>query len=376
MTKKIGIVCYPTVGGSGVVATELGIQLAEKNYEIHFISTTLPFRLKKLYPNIYYHEVEVANYPVFKHPPYDLSLANKIAEVINREDLDIIHAHYAIPHAICAIFAKQMTKKDVKIVTTLHGTDITILGVDESLHEMVRYAIDESDGVTAVSNSLREQTIDVFQTNKPIEVIYNFIDPNDNKEKDHTIDLKQQFNIQSDEKVLIHISNFRKVKRVDDVVNVFKQVNEQIKSKLLLVGDGPEYKRIYKLVHQLQIEDDVIFLGRQNNIHDLLSISDLMLLLSDKESFGLVLLEAMISGVPCIGTNVGGIPEVIQHGEDGFICEVGQLDEITEKALLLLTDQQLWSRFSNQARHNATNKFHANKIVAEYEKLYEKLLKD
>lgn len=376
MTKKIGIVCYPTVGGSGVVATELGIQLAEKNYEIHFISTTLPFRLKKLYPNIYYHEVEVANYPVFKHPPYDLSLANKIAEVINREYLDIIHAHYAIPHAICAIFAKQMTKKDVKIVTTLHGTDITILGVDESLHEMVRYAIDESDGVTAVSNSLREQTIDVFQTNKPIEVIYNFIDPNDNKEKDHTIDLKQQFNIQSDEKVLIHISNFRKVKRVDDVVNVFKQVNEQIKSKLLLVGDGPEYKRIYKLVHQLQIEDDVIFLGRQNNIHDLLSISDLMLLLSDKESFGLVLLEAMISGVPCIGTNVGGIPEVIQHGEDGFICEVGQLDEITEKALLLLTDQQLWSRFSNQARHNATNKFHANKIVAEYEKLYEKLLKD
>ncbi|MGM8213956.1 N-acetyl-alpha-D-glucosaminyl L-malate synthase BshA [Bacillaceae bacterium W0354] len=375
MTKKIGIVCYPTLGGSGVVATELGIQLAEKNYDVHFISTTMPFRLKKLYPNIYFHEVDVVNYPVFKHPPYDLSLANKITEVINRENLDLIHAHYAIPHAICSIFAKHMARKDVKIVTTLHGTDITILGIDDSLNQMIRYAIDESDAVTAVSNSLRDQTIQVFNTVRPIDVIYNFIDPVSTNGL-QSERLKEQLNIKPNEKVLIHISNFRKVKRVEDVVKVFKKVNERIDAKLLLVGDGPEYKNVYELVHSFNLQDRVIFLGRQDNIHDLLAISHLKLLLSDKESFGLVLLEAMISGIPCIGTNTGGIPEVIVNNEDGFICEVGNIEQISAKALQVLQNDQLWQTFSTNAKANAFNKFHANKIVKQYEDLYMRVLSE
>ena len=373
MAKKIGIVCYPTLGGSGVVATELGIELAEKGYEIHFISTTLPFRLKKLYPNIYFHEVEVANYPVFKHPPYDLSLANKITEVINREKLDLIHAHYAVPHAICSIFAKQMARKDVKIVTTLHGTDITILGIDRSLNEMIRYAIEESDAVTAVSNSLKDQTIDVFNLERDIEVIYNFIKPVQN-EFNQTFELKKQLGIKSSEKVLIHISNFREVKRVDDVVKVFSIVNKQIPAKLLLVGDGPEYKNVYDLVHQMELQDQVIFLGRQDNIHDLIAISDLKLLLSSKESFGLVLLEAMVGGIPCIGTNTGGIPEVITDGVDGYICNIGDVEEIANKAITLLTNDQLRESFSINAKKNVLSKFHANQIVKQYEDLYTRLL--
>lgn len=373
MAKKIGIVCYPTLGGSGVVATELGIELAEKGYEIHFISTTLPFRLKKLYPNIYFHEVEVANYPVFKHPPYDLSLANKITEVINREKLDLIHAHYAVPHAICSIFAKQMARKDVKIVTTLHGTDITILGIDRSLNEMIRYAIEESDAVTAVSNSLKDQTIDVFNLERDIEVIYNFIKPVQN-EFNQTFELKKQLGIKSSEKVLIHISNFREVKRVDDVVKVFSIVNKQIPAKLLLVGDGPEYKNVYDLVHQMEIQDQVIFLGRQDNIHDLIAISDLKLLLSSKESFGLVLLEAMVGGIPCIGTNTGGIPEVITDGVDGYICNIGDVEEIANKAITLLTNDRLRESFSINAKKNVLSKFHANQIVKKYEDLYTRLL--
>lgn len=373
MAKKIGIVCYPTLGGSGVVATELGIELAEKGYEIHFISTTLPFRLKKLYPNIYFHEVEVANYPVFKHPPYDLSLANKITEVINREKLDLIHAHYAVPHAICSIFAKQMARKDVKIVTTLHGTDITILGIDRSLNEMIRYAIEESDAVTAVSNSLKDQTIDVFNLERDIEVIYNFIKPVQN-EFNQTFELKKQLGIKSSEKVLIHISNFREVKRVDDVVKVFSIVNKQIPAKLLLVGDGPEYKNVYDLVHQMELQDQVIFLGRQDNIHDLIAISDLKLLLSSKESFGLVLLEAMVGGIPCIGTNTGGIPEVITDGVDGYICNIGDVEEIANKAITLLTNDQLRESFSINAKKNVLSKFHANQIVKKYEDLYTRLL--
>lgn len=373
MAKKIGIVCYPTLGGSGVVATELGIELAEKGYEIHFISTTLPFRLKKLYPNIYFHEVEVANYPVFKHPPYDLSLANKITEVINREKLDLIHAHYAVPHAICSIFAKQMARKDVKIVTTLHGTDITILGIDRSLNEMIRYAIEESDAVTAVSNSLKDQTIDVFNLERDIEVIYNFIKPVQN-EFNQTFELKKQLGIKSSEKVLIHISNFREVKRVDDVVKVFSIVNKQIPAKLLLVGDGPEYKNVYDLVHQMELQDQVIFLGRQDNIHDLIAISDLKLLLSSKESFGLVLLEAMVGGIPCIGTNTGGIPEVITDGVDGYICNIGDVEEIANKAITLLTNDRLRESFSINAKKNVLSKFHANQIVKKYEDLYTRLL--
>ncbi|GEL76173.1 N-acetyl-alpha-D-glucosaminyl L-malate synthase BshA [Tenuibacillus multivorans] len=373
MTKKIGIVCYPTVGGSGVVATELGIHLAEKNYDVHFISTTMPFRLKKLYPNIYFHEVEVSNYPVFKEPPYDLSLASKIAEVIDREELDIIHAHYAIPHAICAIFARQMAERKIKIVTTLHGTDITILGIDQNFNQMIRYAIEQSDYVTAVSESLRQQTEDALHIQKPIDVVYNFIEPVDLYTLTNE-NLKEDFGIKQHEKVLIHISNFRQVKRVDDVIYVFKRIQNQIDSKLLLVGDGPEHSRIRNLVNDINLQDQVIFLGRQDNIHDLLTISDLNLLLSEKESFGLVLLEAMVNGVPCIGTDIGGIPEVIVDGENGYICDVGDLEDITNKCLLLLKDTELRQSFSQHARSHALNYFSSDKIVKQYEDIYMNLI--
>lgn len=373
MTRKIGIVCYPTVGGSGVVATELGIQLAEQNHEVHFISTTMPFRLKKLYPNIYFHEVEVSNYPVFKHPPYDLSLASKIAEVIDREELDIIHAHYAVPHAICSIFAKQMANRDVKIVTTLHGTDITILGIDDNFNHMISYAIDQSDQVTAVSNSLRKQTENAFNITKPIEVIYNFIDPEPRYTQGN---LRSQLGIQEHEKVLIHISNFRQVKRVDDVVKVFKTVHDQMDSKLLLVGDGPEHLKIRNLVDELGLSESVIFLGRQDNVHDLLTISDLKLLLSEKESFGLVLLEAMVSGVPCIGTDIGGIPEVIIDNETGFISQVSDIDDIAQKSITLLTDDEKWNEFSIKAKKYAIKHFSAEQIVKQYENIYQNVLKN
>ncbi|TFB23982.1 N-acetyl-alpha-D-glucosaminyl L-malate synthase BshA [Filobacillus milosensis] len=372
MTKKIGIVCYPTVGGSGVVATELGIHLAEKNYEVHFISTTMPFRLKRLYPNIYFHEVDVSNYPVFKHPPYDLSLASKISEVIDREELDIIHAHYAVPHAICSIFASQMAKRDVKIVTTLHGTDITILGIDDNFNHMIRYAIEQSDQVTAVSESLKKQTEEAFQIQKPIKVVYNFIDNVEERELSCS-DLKSKLGISSNEKVLIHISNFRQVKRVEDVVRVFEQTFKRVESKLLLVGDGPEHSKVRNLVNELNLDEQVIFLGRQDNVHDLLKISDLKLLLSEKESFGLVLLEAMISGVPCIGTNIGGIPEVIEDGQNGYICEVGNINGISDKAVKLLTDDNLWQKFSSHAKQYAENNFSSDRIVRKYEEIYDQL---
>ncbi|MET3682319.1 N-acetyl-alpha-D-glucosaminyl L-malate synthase BshA [Alkalibacillus flavidus] len=374
MSRRIGIVCYPTIGGSGVVATELGIFLAEQGYDVHFISTTMPFRLKRLYPNIYFHEVEVANYPVFKHPPYDLSLANKIAEVVDREELDIIHAHYAVPHAICALFAKQMTNRDVKVVTTLHGTDITVLGIDDSLQKMIRFAIEESHAVTAVSHSLKQQTEDVFQTQAHIDVIHNFIDVHERSfESDEQ--LKRDLGLEPEEKVLIHISNFRKVKRVDQVVESFYHISQHVKSKLLLVGDGPEYSKVRQQVLDYGLDQNVIFLGRQDNIQDLIKISDLKLLLSEKESFGLVLLEAMSQGVPCIGTNIGGIPEVIQDGVNGYICPLGDLACVSSKAIQLLQDEQLWQQQSEQAKNTVLHDFQTKHIVKQYEDLYEHVLK-
>ncbi|MDV2580811.1 N-acetyl-alpha-D-glucosaminyl L-malate synthase BshA [Alkalibacillus haloalkaliphilus] len=373
MSKRIGIVCYPTVGGSGVVATELGIFLAEQQYEVHFISTTMPFRLKRLYPNIYFHEVEVANYPVFKHPPYDLSLANKIAEVVDREQLDIIHAHYAVPHAICSLFAKQMAKRDVKIVTTLHGTDITVLGIDDSLQNMIRFAIEQSDAVTAVSESLKTQTQDVFEIDTDIQVVHNFIDLQE-RIPAYDEDLKRRLGINMDEKVVIHISNFRKVKRVDQVVEAFSKVRDHVQSTLLLVGDGPEYSKVRQKVIDLKLQDDVIFLGRQDNIQDLLKISDVKLLLSEKESFGLVLLEAMSQGVPCVGTKVGGIPEVIDDGVNGFICPLGDLDCVSDKVVNLLTDESLWNKLSSQSKEIVEQQFQTEQIVKQYESVYDRVL--
>ncbi|MBT2690036.1 N-acetyl-alpha-D-glucosaminyl L-malate synthase BshA [Bacillus sp. ISL-47] len=372
---KIGITCYPTVGGSGVVATELGKMLAEKGHEIHFISSSLPFRLKRMYHNIFYHQVDVNQYSVFQYAPYDIALASKMAEVIKREDLDLVHVHYAIPHAVCAILAKQMSGKDIKIVTTLHGTDITVLGYDPSLTDAIRFGIEKSDGVTAVSNALISQTYDLIKPDKPIKTVYNFIDERVYRKTDSAY-LKDEYGIRPEEKIIIHVSNFRSVKRVPDVVKAFEKITKEVPAKLLLVGDGPEMTVICQLVNELKLKGKVLFLGKQDNLEELYSISDLMLLLSEKESFGLVALEAMACGVPCIGTNVGGIPEVIDDGETGYVCTLGDIDEISQKATMLLLDENLHRKFSSQSISLAKEVFSAGRIVSQYEEFYYELLKN
>lgn len=374
MSLNIGIICYPSVGGSGVVATELGRLLADKGHNIHFISSSMPFRLKKIHPRIFFHAVDVNHYSVFHYPPYDLSLASKIADVVNREKLDILHAHYAIPHAVCAILAKQMADRDVKVVTTLHGTDITVLGLEHSLQALLKFGIEKSDYVTAVSDSLVKETNELIQQNQSIHTVYNFIDERVYK-KQQGNSLKKDLGI-NDSKVLIHVSNFREVKRVQDIIHVFHKVHQQIDSKLLLVGDGPDMSIICELVDSLHLQEHVLFLGKQDNVQELYNISDLMLLLSEKESFGLVLLEAMACGVPCIGTNIGGIPEVIDHGETGFICELGDIDTISQYAVKLLQDSTLHTKFVEACLQVVYNKFQSATIVSQYEEIYEKLLAD
>ena len=373
MTLKIGITCYPTVGGSGVVATELGKLLAEKGHEIHFITSSLPFRLNRMYHNIYYHQVEVNSYSVFQHAPYDLALASKMAEVVKREKLDILHVHYAIPHAVCAILARQMAGMDVKIVTTLHGTDITVLGYDPSLKELIKFGIEQSDAVTAVSDALVQQTFELISPDKEIETIYNFIDERVYRKADASL-LKKEYGIKEEEKVIIHVSNFRPVKRVRDIVAAFAKISDRIPSKLLLVGDGPEMTLVCTLVEELGLKDRVLMLGKQEKVEELYAISDLVMLLSEKESFGLVLLEANACGVPAIGTNIGGIPEVITDGETGYICELGDIEAAAEKAVKLLKDPALHKRFSDAATKLAGEKFASAKITAEYEAIYERLL--
>ncbi|AIC98644.1 N-acetyl-alpha-D-glucosaminyl L-malate synthase BshA [Bacillus subtilis] len=366
---KIGITCYPSVGGSGIIATELGKQLAEKGHEIHFITSSIPFRLNTYHPNIHFHEVEVNQYAVFKYPPYDLTLASKIAEVAERENLDIIHAHYALPHAVCAYLAKQMLKRNIGIVTTLHGTDITVLGYDPSLKDLIRFAIESSDRVTAVSSALAAETYDLIKPEKKIETIYNFIDERVYLKK-NTAAIKEKHGILPDEKVVIHVSNFRKVKRVQDVIRVFRNIAGKTKAKLLLVGDGPEKSTACELIRKYGLEDQVLMLGNQDRVEELYSISDLKLLLSEKESFGLVLLEAMACGVPCIGTNIGGIPEVIKNNVSGFLVDVGDVGAATARAMSILEDEQLSNRFTKAAIEMLENEFSSKKIVSQYEQIY------
>ncbi|GAA0297277.1 N-acetyl-alpha-D-glucosaminyl L-malate synthase BshA [Gracilibacillus halotolerans] len=370
---KIGIVCYPSVGGSGIVATELGKMLAKKGHEIHFITSSVPFRLDSFYPNIYFHEVEMNHYPVFQYPPYDFTLANKIAEVIESEKLDIIHAHYAIPHAICAILAKQIAKHPVKIVTTLHGTDITVLGIDLSLKKIIEFGIQQSDAVTAVSESLVNQTQEMLDIQKEIQVIYNFVIEDEYSKPFHN-SFRERYNINAEEKIIVHISNFRKVKRVEDVVVSFQKILNKTPARLLLVGDGPEYSRMKALTKELGINEKVHFLGKQKDIPMILADADLLLLLSEKESFGLVLLEAMIAGVPCIATEVGGIPEVIEHNETGFIVPLGDTDATAEYAYQLLSNTSTWKQFSEAANQSVYRKFASEKIGSQYEALYERVL--
>lgn len=367
---KIGITCYPTVGGSGVIATELGKLLAERDHEVHFITSSIPFRLDRVHPKIYFHEVELNNYPVFQYPPYDLALAAKMAEVIDREKLDVIHVHYAMPHAISAILARDIAEHPVKVVTTLHGTDISVLSFDPTFKKMIKHGIEQSDVVTAVSHSLAKQTRNSLGTDKHISVIHNFVNENVYYKKDHSL-LKKQYDIAKDEKVIIHISNFRKVKRISDIIKTFDLVQQKIDVKLLLVGDGPESSAIYEQVKSLQLENKVLFLGKQKKISDLLSIADLKLLLSDKESFGLVLLEAMACGVPCIGTNIGGIPEVIKHDETGYLVELGNVRKTSEYAIKLLTDERHHKQFSEAGLKHVKQNFNSNNIVDQYISCYE-----
>src|SRR5690625_233351 len=370
---KIGITCYPTLGGSGVIATELGMLLAEQGHEVHFITSSMPFRLNNLHPRIYYHEVEVSNYPVFQYPPYDLALAAKMAEVVDREKINILHVHYAMPHAISAILARDLADHKVKVITTLHGTDITVLGIDQSFRKMIKYGIEKSDAVTAVSKSLVKQTKTKIHTDHDISVIYNFVDEKEYTKRDMT-SIREQYGISPVERVVIHISNFRKVKRITDVIKTFKKINHHLQSKLLLVGDGPEISTAFELVKRLHLQDDVLFLGKQKKVSDLLSIADLKLLMSEQESFGLVLLEAMSCEVPCIGTKVGGIPEVIKHEETGFLVELGDTERAADYAINLLTNHQLLMKFSKNAKKRAREQFHSKVIVKQYTELYRLVL--
>jgi N-acetyl-alpha-D-glucosaminyl L-malate synthase BshA len=369
---KIGIVCYPTYGGSGVVATELGKALADKGHQIHFISYAMPMRLEGYMGNIYYHEVEMATYPVFEFPLYTPALASKMVEVARFEKLDIIHAHYAIPHATSAFLAREIVGNGLKVVTTLHGTDITLVGLEPSFLPVMKFSIERSDGVTAVSRFLREKTLTNFNIEKDITVIPNFVDT----EKYKRIECKEictKF-APKGEKVLVHISNFRVVKRVQDVIRIFKQVQEKIPSKLILVGDGPDRSACELLVRELGLQKQVKFLGKQLELVPILSAADLFLMPSQSESFGLSALEAMACEVPVISSSVGGLPELQVHGETGYIAEIGDVDRMARYAIELLTNETKHKIFAQAARRRAVESFDVHKIVNQYEAHYEQCL--
>lgn len=369
---KIGITCYPSLGGSGVVATELGKLLAEKGHEVHFITHSVPFRLGKFHKNIFYHEVEVSNYYVFKYPPYDLALASKLAQVAKMEKLDLLHVHYAIPHAVCAFLAKEMVGTDLKVVTTLHGTDITVLGQDESMSDIIRLALEKSDAVTAVSKDLIKETRTAIDTDIGIDLTYNFVDKRVYYPREVT-SLRREY-ARPDEKLLIHISNFRPVKRVGDVVDIFAEVNKKVNSRLMFVGEGPELSKMICKVKDMGLTDRVLFCGKQDDVAQIISLADLMLLPSEKESFGLVALEAMACGVPTVGSNAGGIPELITHGETGFLSEIGDTKKMAEHAIALLTDPQLYESVSKACLERARTKFCNDLITIQYEEIYYRVL--
>ena len=369
---KIGITCYPSVGGSGIVATELGKLLAERGHIVHFITSSIPFRLGKFYKNIFFHEVSVNSYSVFQFPPYDLTLACRMADVVREEELDVLHVHYAVPHAISAYLAKQIVGDRLKIVTTLHGTDITVLGYDRSLSSMIRLGIEQSDVVTAVSQDLINQTKELLGVEKPIEKVYNFIDRREYYPRDMS-EYRREL-APNGEKLILHVSNFRPVKRVQDVIKVFDLVRQKIPAKLLLIGEGPDTPLIRQMAKERNLCKHVRFLGNQEDVANIYSLADLLFLTSEKESFGLVALEAMACGKPVIATRAGGIPEVVIDGETGFTRPIGDIEGMAEKALLLLTNNALYEAFSRNAMDRAYHTFSHEKIVKQYEKIYEQLL--
>ena len=374
---KIGIVCYPTYGGSGVVATELGKGLAQRGHQVHFITYKQPARLSNHFQeNLFFHEVSSADYPLFEYPPYDTALASKLVDVVKYEGLDLLHVHYAIPHAAVAYMAKKILLTEgryVPVVTTLHGTDITLVGSNPAFSPVVAFSINKSDGVTAVSKNLRQQTYNTFTVTKEIEVIYNFIDFDRfrKSDKDH---FKKAI-APNDEKVLVHVSNFRKVKRVEDVIYVFEKVYAKVPCKLLLIGDGPERRNMEDLCRQIGLCDEIRFLGKQDAIEELLAVSDLFLMPSESESFGLAALEAMACEVPVISSNTGGLPEVNIHGETGYMSDVGDIDDMAANAIRLLKDENLLATFRANALAQA-KRYDINNIVPQYERYYEKVIKE
>lgn len=372
---KIGIVCYPTFGGSGVLATELGMALSDKGYEVHFITYEQPVRLgQSFHPNIYFHEVKIPTYPLFAFPPYETALASTMVNVIVNQKLDLLHLHYAIPHASAAYFARQILKKsgkDIPFITTLHGTDITLVGRDATYEPVVTFSINESDAITAVSANLREETFRHFKIEKEIEVIPNFVDIKrfHQTDKNHF----KQMLAPDGERILVHVSNFRAVKRADDVIRIFANVKQHIPAKLLMIGDGPERQKTEDMARELGIYNDIRFLGKQEQISEILSIADLFLLPSATESFGLSALEAMACSVPVISTNAGGLPEINVQGKTGYLADVGDVDTMTRDALDIITHPERLKEFKKNAIAHA-RKFEKQHIIPMYEKLYCKVV--
>jgi L-malate glycosyltransferase len=384
---KIGITCYPTYGGSGVVATELGIELAERGHEIHFITYSQPFRLNGREANIHYHEVPVSNYPLFEYPPYDLALATRMAEVAEVYSLDLLHVHYAIPHSISAHLAKQMLAKRGKhlpFITTLHGTDITLVGLDRSYLPITRFGIEESDGVTAISEYLRVQTEQAFGISTPIQVIRNFVNCDLYTRNPDLVAAQRPRFAKPDERLLVHLSNFRPVKRTLDVVEVFARVSRALPARLLMIGDGPERSAAEFLAMRLGVADRIHFVGKQENVNELLALSDLMIMPSEMESFGLAALEAMACRVPAIATRVGGVPELIDDGRtpngpgngqaNGLLYEVGEVEALAEGAIWLLSDSARLDSMASAARRTAQSHFCASRIIPQYENYYQQIL--
>lgn len=367
---KIGIVCYPTYGGSGIVATELGLALAEKGHEIHFFSYSLPARLNGFYENVYLHEVVPPNYPLFEYLPYESALATKLVDVCRNSDLDLLHVHYAIPHATVAYLAKKILLtygKYIPVITTLHGSDITLVGKDSSYQSAVTFSINKSDGVTAVSKSLKQETLDNFKITTEIEVIYNFIDLQkfQKLEKDH---FKKAI-APNGERIISHVSNFRKVKRVEDVLYAFRKILNETRAKLIMVGDGPERSNAEELARELKICDHTRFLGKQEAVSEILSISDIFMIPSANESFGLAALEAMACRVPVISSNIGGLPELNIDGKTGYLCDVGDVEAMAQHAIRLIEDPELLKEMKVNAYHRAED-FDINRILPVYEKYY------
>lgn len=371
---KIGIVCYPTFGGSGVLATELGLGLAKKGHEIHFITYNRPVRLGSFHENIYYHEVDSIDYPLFEFTPYESSLASKLVDVVKYENLDLLHVHYAIPHASVAYIAKKILLQSgiyIPVVTTLHGTDITLVGHDKSFAPVVEFSINKSDGITAVSNYLKETTLAQFNITKDIRVIYNFIDFNRFKKTD-----KAHFKkaiAPMGEKIITHVSNFRKVKRVEDIIYAFDIIRKKVPSKLLLIGDGPERTHLESLCRKLGSCDEVRFLGKQEAIEEILAISDLFMIPSASESFGLAALEAMSCEVPVISSNIGGLPELNVHGKTGYLCDVGDIESYAKYAIELLSDEEKLNTFRTNALEHSKN-YSIDIILPQYEEYYQEVI--